>query len=399
MNIIFHIDVNNAFLSWSAVDLLQKGYKVDIRKIASCIGGDESKRHGIVLAKSEIAKKYGIKTAETLYSARKKCKDLKVFPPNFPFYKKMSNLLYNYFLTYTPDVERFSIDECFLDLSNTKYLYNDLVELAYKIKEEIKTKFGFTVNIGIGNNKLCAKMAGDFSKPDKVHTLFFNEIETKLWPLPISDLLFIGKSSSSVLKSIGINTIGDLAKSNPNLVRKYFKNRTNFMIEYAKGIDTSKVISKNGKNKCISLSETLETDTNDLTFLKKKLLLMCEEIGMKLRLANLYAKTIAITVKTNYFKDYSHQKKIVNQTNNTMELYQNVLDILEITIGNNLVRNIGVRVSDLVNYKNSQVSLFEDFENLVDNDKIQKTLDNINKKYDELKVLPAVFYNKENKKE
>ncbi len=399
MNIIFHIDVNNAFLSWSAVDLLQKGYKVDIRKIASCIGGDESKRHGIVLAKSEIAKKYGIKTAETLYSARKKCKDLKVFPPNFPFYKKMSNLLYNYFLTYTPDVERFSIDECFLDLSNTKYLYNDLVELAYKIKEEIKTKFGFTVNIGIGNNKLCAKMAGDFSKPDKVHTLFFNEIETKLWPLPISDLLFIGKSSSSVLKSIGINTIGDLAKSNPNLVRKYFKNRTNFMIEYAKGIDTSKVISKNGKNKCISLSETLETDTNDLTFLKKKLLLMCEEIGMKLRLANLYAKTIAITVKTNYFKDYSHQKKIVNQTNNTMELYQNVLDILEITIGNNLVRNIGVRVSDLVNYKNSQVSLFEDFENLVDNDKIQKTLDNINKKYDKLKVLPAIFYNKENKKE
>ena len=171
------------------------------------------------------------------------------------------------------------------------------------------------------------------------------------------------------------------------------------MIEYAKGIDTSKVISKNGKNKCISLSETLETDTNDLTFLKKKLLLMCEEIGMKLRLANLYAKTIAITVKTNYFKDYSHQKKIVNQTNNTMELYQNVLDILEITIGNNLVRNIGVRVSDFVNYKNSQVSLFEDFENLVDNDKIQKTLDNINKKYDELKVLPAVFYNKENKKE
>ena len=396
MNIIFHIDVNNAFLSWSAVDLLNKGSQVDIRKIASCIGGDESKRHGIVLAKSEIAKKYGIKTAETLYSARKKCKNLKVFPPNFAFYKKMSNLLYNYFLTYTPDVERFSIDECFLDLSNTKYLYDDIVKLAYKIKDE--TKFGFTVNIGIGNNKLCAKMAGDFSKPDKVHTLFASEIETKLWPLPIEDLLFIGKSSSEILRSIGINTIGDLAKCDINLLRKYFKNRSTFMIEYAKGIDTSKVISKNGKNKCISLSETLEFDTNDLAFLKNKLLLMCEEIGMKLRLSNLYAHTIAITVKTNYFKDYSHQKKIINQTNNTMELYKNVLDILEITIGNNLVRNIGIRVSDLVNYKNSQVSLFEDNEKIINNDKIQETLDNINKKYDELKILPAVFYKKEKTK-
>ena len=213
MNIIFHIDVNNAFLSWTAVSMLKEGYSVDIRTIPSVIAGDETKRHGIVLAKSDIAKKYDIKTAETLHSARMKCKNLKIFPPKFSYYKEISDQLYAYYLTFTPDVERFSIDECFLDLSNTNFLYDDILELAYKMKEEIKNKFGFTVNIGIGNNKLCAKMAGDFSKPDKVHTLFQNEIPTKLWPLPIEDLLFIGKSSSKELRNININTINDKLKN------------------------------------------------------------------------------------------------------------------------------------------------------------------------------------------
>jgi len=397
MNIIFHIDVNNAFLSWSSVYLLQNGYKEDIRLLPSVIAGDESKRHGIVLAKSDIAKKFGIKTAETLWSARNKCKNLQVFPPNFKVYKEMSDKLYEYYLTFTPDVERYSIDECFLDLSNTNYLYDDILLLAYKMKEEIKTKFGFTVNIGIGNNKLCAKMAGDFSKPDKVHTLFSNEIKEKMWPLPIEDLLYIGKSSSKTLRSLGITTIKDLATCDINILRKYFKNNSIFMHEYANGIDNSKVISKNGKNKSISFSETLEFDTNDLEYLKKKLLIMCEKIGIKLRKEKLYAKTIAITIKTNYFKDYSRQKKIINETNNTMELYNNALDILEIVIQNRLIRNIGVRVSDLTKSKSSQISLFEEASKDFKNDKIQEILDNINNKYNDLKIMPAIFYKKNDK--
>ena len=195
--IIFHIDVNNAFLSWSAIYLLQHGYKQDIRKIPAVIGGDESARKGIVLAKSPIAKKYGIVTAETLYSARNKCKSLQVFPPNYTFYKEQSKKLYNYLASYTPLIEQYSIDECFLDLTGTTLLYgNDYVLLAHKIKDEIKEKFGFTVNVGIGENKLCAKMASDFEKPDKVHTLYLNEIETKMWPLKVNDLFMLGKSSA-----------------------------------------------------------------------------------------------------------------------------------------------------------------------------------------------------------
>lgn len=391
MNIIFHIDVNNAFLSWSSIYLLKNGYKEDIRNIPSVIAGDPKKRHGIVLASSYPAKKYGIRTPESLYSAKKKYKDLQVFPPVFPFYKEMSNKLYNYFLTITPDVERYSIDECFLDLTNTTYLYDDVLRLAYDIKEYIKKEFGFTVNIGIANNKLCAKMAGDFSKPDKVHTLFDNEIKTKMWPLKVEDLLYVGSSSSKELRKLEINTIGDLANADLNKLKKYFKNKASDMIKFANGIDDSKVISVSGKNKCISLSETLEYDTNDLSILKNKLLHMCEVIGLKLRNENLYASCIAITIKTDLFKSISHQKKILNQTNDTMELYKNVLELLNVTISNNLIRNIGVRVSDLVNYKNNQISLFDNNNNNSQDD-VWKIIDNINNKYDNTKIMPAIFY-------
>ena len=395
MKIIFHIDVNNAFLSWTAVYLLRNGYQEDIRLIPSVIGGDETKRHGIVLAKSEISKKYGIKTAETLYSARNKCKKLQVFPPNYKFYKEMSDNLYKYFLEYTPDVERFSIDECFLDLTNTNYLYDDIVVLAYKMKNEIKEKFGFTVNIGIGNNKLCAKMAGDFSKPDKVHTLFSNEIESKMWPLPVDDLLFIGKHSAKVLHELNINTIGELAKTSSAFLYKYFKNNAKFMIDYANGIDDSKVISKVGRNKSISFSETFSYDTNDISFLKKKIMMMCEKIGLTLRNKKMYAGCIAITLKTGDFKNYSHQKKIINQTNNTMELYKEALDILTNVITNKEIRNIGVRVTELTNHKNNQISLFSN--NSYQDDKIQNIVDDINSKYKELLVMPAIFYEKNEK--
>ena len=259
--IIFHIDVNNAFLSWTAVNLLNHGYKQDIRKIPSVIGGDEKARHGIVLAKSPVAKKYGIVTAETLYSARNKCRFLLVFPPNYPFYKEQSEKLMNYLSRYTPTIEQYSIDECFLDLTGTSLLYgNDYVSLAHKIKDEIKEKFGFTVNIGIGENKLCAKMASDFEKPDKVHTLYMNEIETKLWPLKVEDLFMLGRSSAKKLNELGIYTIKDLKDANINILRRYFKNGADYFKEAALGIDYSKVEPRNPKNKCISISRTLPYD-------------------------------------------------------------------------------------------------------------------------------------------
>lgn len=394
--IIFHVDVNNAFLSWTAVYLLKNGYETDIRTIPSVIGGDEEKRHGIVLAKSPVAKKYGIKTAETLYLARKKCPNVEVFPANYEYYYEQSNNLYNYLSQYTPLIEQFSVDECFMDLTNTKYLYDDILALAYKIKDEIKNTFGFTVNVGIGNNKLCAKMASDFQKPDKVHTLFNNEIESKMWPLPIEELLYIGKSSSVELKKLGINTIGDLAHTNVNYLQKHFKNRSIDMINSANGIDNSPVNNDISKNKCISVSSTLPKDTNNESELKRILLDMCDQVGLRARREGSFARTIAITAKTSSFRSFSKQKKVSSPTNNTMEIYNKVLEIFEELDKNEMIRNIGVRLSDLTDNRQEQISLFQTTKNKHD-DNLQKLVDNINAKYKNTKIMPAIFYeNKSN---
>ncbi len=391
MRIIFHVDVNNAFLSWTAVYLLNHGYEEDIRAIPSAIGGDEEKRHGIVLAKSPVAKKYGVVTAETLYMARKKCPGIKIFPPNYDYYLEMSRKFYNYLKEYTPVIEQASIDECFLDLTGTNYLYDDVVKLAYKIKNDIKEQFGFTVNVGIANNKLCAKMASDFTKPDKVHTLFDYEIKDKMWPLPIGDLLFVGKSSTKTLESIGIKSIGDLANTNPDKISKYFKNQTTDLIRRANGIDNSKVITEYGFNKCISISRTLEKDTSDIRKLKKILLDMSDQVGLRARRYKLFARTVAITFKTSSFKSFSHGMTLTNPINNTLDIYNNILVLFEKVNKEEKFRSIGIRLGDLDTKNIEQVSLF----NKKDDDNIQNLLDNINSKYKNTVVMPAIFYEKE----
>ena len=391
MRIIFHVDVNNAFLSWSAVYLLNNGYDVDIRTIASVIGGDEEKRHGIVLAKSPIAKKYGINTAETLYLARRKCPSVKIFPPNYEYYIEMSHKFYDYLKEYTPVIEQASIDECFMDLTGTNYLYDDILKLAYKIKNDIKEKFGFTVNVGVANNKLCAKMASDFLKPDKVHTLFDYEIKEKMWPLPVRDLLFVGKSTGAMLEKINIKTIGELANANPTILQKHFKNRVDDLINSAWGIDNSKVETDYGYNKCISVSKTLEEDTIDHRFLKTILLDMSNQVGLRARKYKLYAKNIAITFKTSSFKSYSHSMTLNNPINNTLDIYNNILILFEKINTKEKIRSIGIRLGDLDTKNMEQVSLF----NNKSDDNIQDLLDSINSKYKNTVVMPAIFYKKE----
>lgn len=388
--IIFHVDVNNAFLSWTAVRKLKDGEKVDIRKIPSVIGGDEKSRHGIVLAKSPIAKKLGIKTAETLYSARRKCPNLKIFPPEFNWYYEQSNNMYKYLCNYTPQIERFSIDECFLDLTGTKFLYKDFEKLAYKIKEDIKNNYGFTVNVGIGNNKLCAKMASDFEKPDKVHTLYNTEIKEKLWPLPIEDLFMVGKKTASTLRSLNINTIGELAKTKDSILSKYFKNQAVILKSYSNGIDNSKVAPRSSTTESISISETLPYDCDDYDKLKKILFRQTEEVTRALREQKKYAKTVAVTYKNNYFENYSHQVKLEIPKNSTTDIYKEVINILKYSWKKDSIRNIGVRLSDLTKDRISQVSIFNQ-ETYVEkeDDKFQEIIDSINKKYGSTSIIPA----------
>lgn len=388
--IIFHIDVNNAFLSWTAVLLLKQGYKEDIRTIPAIIGGDETKRRGIVLAKSPIAKKYGIVTAETIYNARRKCPNLQVFPANYSWYRKCSHDLMEYLSQYTPILEQFSIDECFLDFTGTSFLYKDYMEVAKTIQKDVKEKFGFTVNIGIASNKLCAKMASDFEKPDKIHTLFPDEIEAKMWSLPIGDLFMVGKRTKEKLEQLGIHTIGELANTSQSFLQKYFKNQAVSLWEAARGIDYSKVLSTREKNKCISVSETLQYDYTDASKLKKILFYQAEDVGRNLRLKKMYTKSIAITYKNNLFKSYSHQMTLLNPTNVTQEIYRVACLLFDESWKEDPIRNIGIRLSDLTTTVQEQVSFFEEVKEEKVN-KVQEVIDQITKKYGRESLVPASY--------
>ena len=268
---ILHVDVNNAFLSWTAVDMLKHGCNLDIREIPAVIGGDETKRSGIVLAKSPKAKMFGITTGETLYQARMKCPGIRVYPVNFKLYKENSNKLYQLLLQYTDKIERFSIDECFLDM--TDYLIGDtLINKAYEINRRVKKELGFTVNVGVAHNKLLAKMASDFTKPDRVHTLYEEEISTKMWQLPVSELFMLGRKTIPKLYNMRIKTIGDLAKTDKQILIKKFGKHGLMMWEYANGIDNSEVHYKFEKPKGIGNSTTLPEDVTDISRLEEILL-------------------------------------------------------------------------------------------------------------------------------
>ena len=378
---ILHIDVNNAFLSWSAVERLKNGETLDIREIPAVIGGDETRRAGIVLAKSILAKRYGIKTAETIYSAKRKCPDLKVFPScDYKVYKEYSNKLYNMLLEYTDKIERFSIDECFMDM--TEYLMKDtLINKANEISKRVKTEFGFTVNIGVAHNKLLAKMASDFEKPDKVHTLFENEIEEKMWKLPIEELFMLGKKTVPRLNLMQIRTIGDLAKSDKEVMVKKFGKHGLMMWEYANGIDNSEVVYIREKPKSIGNSITLPYDIREKDKLDEIVLALTEQVAYRLRKQEMLANVVSVQLRTKDFKDVSHQKRLDTSVSNTKEIYASAKKLLdELFVQGMAIRLVGVRTDNLVEKGKQQLSLFDNKES-EKQDTLDKTIDMLKEKY------------------
>lgn len=377
--IILHVDVNNAFLSWTAVDRLKHGETLDIRTIPAIIGGDEKQRKGVVLAKSPIAKKFGIQTGEPIYFARKKCPNLQIFQSNFKVYYQYSNALYELLCEYTDRIERFSIDECFMDMTN--YLKNRKpYEIALEINKRVKGKFGFTVNIGIANNKLLAKMASDFEKPDKIHTLYKNEIETKMWSLPVSELFMVGKRNLPKLEKMHIRTIRDLAKKDKLELIKAFGKYGRTIWEYANGIDNSEVIYEEQAPKCIGNSITLPYDFSDIEKIKEVLLSIVEQTTYRLRKHELYANVVNVQIKTKDFKVFSHQRKMETATNSTKMIYEEAKKLLDELYKGIPIRLIGVRVDGLSKKDEIQMSLFDNKQN-EKQERIDFVLDKIKDKY------------------
>ena len=377
---ILHIDVNNAFLSWTAVERLKQGNKIDIREIPAIIGGDESKRSGIVLAKSMKAKECGIRTAETIYQAKIKCPSIQIFESDFKIYRKYSDSLYNLLLQYTDKIERFSIDECFLDMTN--YLMKDtLINKAKEISKRVKEELGFTVNIGVANNKVLAKMASDFTKPDRIHTLYKEEIPKKMWTLPVSELFMLGKKTVPKLYNMQIKTIGDLANTDKKILEKKFGKHGTMIWEYANGIDNSEVKYKEETPKGIGNSITLPQNISDIKKLEEILLALTEQVTYRLRRYNLLANTVNVQLRTKDFVDTSHQGKLNFETATTKEIYQKAKELLEEMYQNGTqIRLLGVRVDNLVPKDEIQMSFFKD-KNSDKQEKLDIAIDKLKEKY------------------
>lgn len=389
--IIFHIDVNSAYLSWTAVEQLKNGAEVDLRTIPAIIGGSQEARHGIVLAKSPLAKKHGIRTGEPVAQAFRKCPELVIAPPDHKMYQEYSRKLMEFLKNYTPDIEQVSVDECFMDFTGIAYQYYSPVEAAFEIKNAVCEKLGFTVNIGISVNHLLAKMASDFEKPNRVHTLFPEEIPQKMWPLPISELYMAGRSSVEVLRKLEIRTIGELAKADPNLLELHLKSHGRTLWEFANGIDHEKVRRGHVENKGIGNSTTLEKDVVTAEEAKKVLLMLAESVGGRLRKGKQRAGMVSVEIKYHTFQTVSHQKQLETSSNADQVIYMTACELFQELWNREPIRLLGIRTSKLQDESGPvQMSIF-DFqikakEQHVKNQKHQKldkALDTIRKKYGE----------------
>lgn len=364
--VIFHIDVNSAFLSWEAVyRLFHLGGKVDLREQVSAVGGDMAMRHGIILAKSIPAKRYHIKTGETILEAKQKCPELILVPPNYGLYEKCSKAFMDILRQYSPDVEQYSIDEAFVDMTGMEKLWGDPVTAANRLKNQIRDTLGFTVNIGISENKLLAKMASDFQKPDRVHTLWRNEIKDKMWPLPVSDLFFVGRATTQKLLKLGIQTIGDLAHADPELLKIHLKKHGEVIWAFARGMDASTA--------------------------KLVLLALAETVGTRLRAAQVRAEVIAVGIKSHDLRYASHQMTLRNATNITTEIHKFACQLFDELWDGSAIRHLGIhtsRIKDGINMR--QLDMFDDtdYEKL---EKMDAAVDRIRKRYGIDSVKRAAF--------
>lgn len=358
--VIFHIDVNSAYLSWTAVEQLKNGAKIDLREIPAIIGGDQKSRHGVVLAKSIPAKRYGIRTGEPVANAFRKCPNLVMESPDHRLYREKSQVLMEYLRTFTKEIEQVSVDECYVDMTEAVRQFSSPVEAALVMKNGVHEKFGFTVNVGISSNKLLAKMASDFEKPDKVHTLFPEEIRMKMWPLPVGELYMAGHSSVEVLKKLEILTIGDLAQADPELLVLHLKSHGQMLWEFANGIDHSSVQPQQTEAKGVGNSTTLSEDAETLEQIRPVFADLAESVSRRLKKAGQKASMVSMEIKYYDFRKISHQKQLMRPTNEKNVLYESACELFEEIWTGEPVRLLGIRTAKLVSETEpEQLSIFD----------------------------------------
>ena len=360
--IIFHVDANSAFLSWTAVHRLKVlGEETDLREIPSVVAGDKASRHSIILARSTPAKKCGIQTGEPLFQALDKCPELVIVPPDYGLYVEASRHFVQMLKQFSPNVEQYSIDEAWVDMTGTERLFGAPRLAAEKMRQRIFEDLGFTVNIGISTNKLLAKMAGDFEKPNKIHTLFPEEIEEKMWPLAVRDLFLVGSATQKKLNQMGIYTIGDLAKADLSVLKRRLGKHGETIWHFANGNNADIVTPEPAENKGYGNSITTATDVQTYDHAHQVLLSLCETVAMRMRKDGKCGSCLSVHLRTDAFKDFSHQKMLPGATNITGELFRAACQVFdEAWDGQTPLRQLGVQVTRLSKEPYQQYDLFSD---------------------------------------
>lgn len=389
--IVMHVDVNSAYLAWEAVHRLENGSTLDLRDIPSIVGGDPKTRRGIVLAKSIPAKRYNIQTGETLHAAFQKCPHLTSVKPSYGLYMKCSNAMKALLERYVGSIQRFSIDEFFIEITDCKRMYGDYLLLAHQLKDAIYTELGFSVNVGISNNKLLAKVASDFTKPNRVHTLFPHEIQDKMWPLPVGDLYMVGRQTVPKLHQLGIYTIGDLAKSDRDFIRFKLKKHGLMIHDFAHGIEDSALRGDTQVGvKGIGNSTTISYDVTQASDAYMVLLSLTEMVGMRLREANYLAGLVAVSIRSHDLSHYSHQRQLSFQTDTTLSLFEVVKSLFDEAWQGEPIRHLGVRVSSFSPKTFYQYSLLDPL-HIEKKRTLDATLDALRLRYGNRTVQRACF--------
>ena len=390
--VIFHVDVNSAYLSWEAVYRRKyRGEVLDLRDIPSAVGGDVNQRHGIILAKSMPAKAYGIRTGDSIWEARQKYGPLTIVPPDYSLYDRSSHALLTLLREYSPDVEQYSIDEAYVDMSGTQKLFGSPEQAADRIRERIREELGFTVNIGISENKLLAKMASDFRKPDRTHTLFAQEIPLKMWPLPVSELFFVGRASAKKLCNLGIYIIGDLARTDVEILKRHMKKQGELIWNFANGRDFSLVEAVPPPNKGYGNSTTIPVDVTSASQASLVLLALAETVGARLRKDGKKAEVLSVSIKDYLFQTASHQCRLPAPTNITEELHRHACSLFLKLWDGLPIRHLGIHTGRIQDENAMrQMELFDtrDYGKL---ERLDRAVDTIRRRYGMDAVKRAVF--------
>ena len=386
--VIFHVDVNSAFLSWEAVYRLHHlGGTLDLRTIPSAVGGDQEKRHGIILAKSIPAKKYKIQTGEPVANAKEKCPELVLVPPNYELYQRSSRALLRILADYTDKIEQYSIDEAFMDMTGCS---EQPEQTAGELKERVYRELGFTVNVGVSSNKLLAKMASDFQKPNLVHTLWPGEIQMKMWGLPVRELFSVGHASEKKLAALGVHTIGQLAETPDSVLYGCLKSHGLQIKRFANGLDDSPVAPAPPPNKGYGNSLTTPRDVTDRETARLFLLSLAETLSARLRADGAMIRTVEISLRDCHLKFSHRQRALETPTDLTVEIHEAACRCFEELWDGTPLRHLGIHTSGVTRTMERQLGLFD----RLDYEKYrcaEAAVDRLRKRYGQDIIKRAVF--------